>query len=83
MNAAIPDYRGMHSFEVAFENWFVPAENLIGGENGAGRGFYLKMKGFRKRALADRGARDRGDAGGIRGGARLCRRAAGVRPADR
>jgi (2S)-methylsuccinyl-CoA dehydrogenase len=25
-------YRGMHSYEVALENWFVPAENLIGGE---------------------------------------------------
>src|SRR5512132_1004863 len=39
-------YRGMHSFEVAFENWFVPGENLIGGETGAGRGFYLQMKAF-------------------------------------
>jgi (2S)-methylsuccinyl-CoA dehydrogenase len=39
-------YRGMHSFEVAFEDWFVPGVNLIGGENGAGRGFYLQMKGF-------------------------------------
>ena len=39
-------YRGMHSFEVAFDNWFVPAENLIGGEAGLGRGFYLQMAGF-------------------------------------
>jgi (2S)-methylsuccinyl-CoA dehydrogenase len=39
-------YRGMHSFEVAFENWFVPAEHLIGGEAGVGRGFYLTMEGF-------------------------------------
>ncbi len=39
-------YRGMHSYEVAFDNWFVPAENLIGGEAGLGRGFYLQMAGF-------------------------------------
>lgn len=39
-------YRGMHSYEVAFDNWFVPAENLIGGEDGLGRGFYYQMAGF-------------------------------------
>ncbi len=39
-------YRGMHSYEVAFDNWFVPAENLIGGEDGKGRGFYYQMAGF-------------------------------------
>src|SRR5215204_1551552 len=39
-------YRGMHSYEVAFDNWFVRAENLIGGEEGLGRGFYLQMAGF-------------------------------------
>ena len=39
-------YRGMHSYEVAFENWYVSAENLIGGEEGLGRGFYLQMAGF-------------------------------------
>jgi (2S)-methylsuccinyl-CoA dehydrogenase len=39
-------YRGMHSYEVAFDNWFVPAANLIGGEAGLGRGFYLQMAGF-------------------------------------
>jgi (2S)-methylsuccinyl-CoA dehydrogenase len=39
-------YRGMHSYEVAFDNWFVPAENLIGGNDGLGRGFYLQMAGF-------------------------------------
>jgi (2S)-methylsuccinyl-CoA dehydrogenase len=39
-------YRGMHSYELAFENWFVPAENLIGGEEGLGRGFYFQMAGF-------------------------------------
>ncbi len=39
-------YRGMHSYEVAFDNWYIPAENLIGGEEGLGRGFYLQMAGF-------------------------------------
>jgi (2S)-methylsuccinyl-CoA dehydrogenase len=39
-------YRGMHSYEVAFENWFVPAANLVGGDEGLGRGFYLQMQGF-------------------------------------
>ena len=39
-------YRGMHSFEVSFTDWFVPAVNLIGGDEGLGRGFYLQMAGF-------------------------------------
>ncbi|HZQ28052.1 MAG TPA: acyl-CoA dehydrogenase family protein [Acidimicrobiales bacterium] len=39
-------YRGMHSYEIAFDNWYVPAANLIGGESGLGRGFYLQMEGF-------------------------------------
>jgi (2S)-methylsuccinyl-CoA dehydrogenase len=39
-------YRGMHSYEVAFENWFVPDANLVGGPEGVGRGFYLQMQGF-------------------------------------
>jgi (2S)-methylsuccinyl-CoA dehydrogenase len=39
-------YRGMHSYELAFENWFVPAANLVGGPEGLGKGFYLQMQGF-------------------------------------
>ncbi len=39
-------YRGMHSYEVAFDGWFVPDANLIGGEAGLGKGFYLQMQGF-------------------------------------
>jgi (2S)-methylsuccinyl-CoA dehydrogenase len=39
-------YRGMHSYELAFENWFVPDANLVGGEEGLGKGFYLQMQGF-------------------------------------
>lgn len=43
---ATPGYRGMHSYTLAFENYFVPAENLIGGEKGLNKGFYLQMNGF-------------------------------------
>ncbi len=39
-------YRGMHSYEVSFSDWFVPAGNLVGGEAGLGKGFYLQMEGF-------------------------------------
>ena len=39
-------YRGMHSYEVAFDNWFVPAGNLVGEDGGVGQGFYLQMAGF-------------------------------------
>jgi (2S)-methylsuccinyl-CoA dehydrogenase len=39
-------YRGMHSYEVVFEDYIVPDENLIGGEAGLGKGFYLQMAGF-------------------------------------
>ena len=41
-----PGYRGMHSFTLALDRYFVPAENLVGGEEGLGRGFYLQMGGF-------------------------------------
>jgi (2S)-methylsuccinyl-CoA dehydrogenase len=39
-------YRGMHSYELAFEDWFVPEANLVGGTDGLGKGFYLQMQGF-------------------------------------
>jgi (2S)-methylsuccinyl-CoA dehydrogenase len=39
-------YRGMHSYEVAFDNWFVGNDNLVGGDAGLGQGFYLQMAGF-------------------------------------
>jgi (2S)-methylsuccinyl-CoA dehydrogenase len=39
-------YRGMHSYEIALDDWFVAAENQVGGEDGLGRGFYLQMEGF-------------------------------------
>jgi (2S)-methylsuccinyl-CoA dehydrogenase len=45
---AIPTigYRGMHSYEVGFTDWVVPADQLVGGDAGEGRGFYLQMEGF-------------------------------------
>jgi len=43
---ATPGYRGMHSFTLAFDNYFVPAENLVGEEKGLNKGFYLQMNGF-------------------------------------
>ena len=39
-------YRGMHSYELSFSNWFVPNDNLVGGDEGLGKGFYLQMAGF-------------------------------------
>jgi (2S)-methylsuccinyl-CoA dehydrogenase len=39
-------YRGMHSYELAFDNWSVPADALVGGEGGHGNGFYYQMEGF-------------------------------------
>ena len=41
-----PGYRGMHSFTLAIDHYFVPEENLVGGEEGLGKGFYLQMGGF-------------------------------------
>jgi (2S)-methylsuccinyl-CoA dehydrogenase len=43
---ATPGYRGMHSFTLQLENYFVSGENLVGGEGGLGKGFYLQMAGF-------------------------------------
>lgn len=38
-----PGYRGMHSYTMQLDRYFVPGTNLVGGE---GRGFYLQMSGF-------------------------------------
>lgn len=45
---AIPTigYRGMHSFDLFFEDYFVPANALIGEESGLGKGFYYTMAGM-------------------------------------
>ena len=39
-------YRGMHSFNLFFDDFFVPATHLIGEERGLGKGFYFTMRGF-------------------------------------
>ncbi|MBI3248948.1 MAG: acyl-CoA dehydrogenase [Deltaproteobacteria bacterium] len=45
---AIPTlgYRGMHSYVLSCDNYFVPAENLVGEAGGLHKGFYLQMAGF-------------------------------------
>ncbi|HVE52925.1 MAG TPA: acyl-CoA dehydrogenase family protein, partial [Ramlibacter sp.] len=45
---AIPTigYRGMHSFDLSFEDFFVPDANVVGGEAGLGKGFYFTMAGM-------------------------------------
>lgn len=45
---AIPTigYRGMHSFDIFFDNYFVPDTSLLGGPEGEGKGFYFTMAGF-------------------------------------
>lgn len=39
-------YRGMHSYELFFDDFFVPADNMLGGSEGEGNGFYYAMAGF-------------------------------------
>ena len=39
-------YRGMHSFDLSFEDFFVPDANVIGEEGGLGQGFYYTMAGM-------------------------------------
>jgi (2S)-methylsuccinyl-CoA dehydrogenase len=41
-----PGYRGMHSYTIAIDNYFVPHENLVGEDAGLNRGFALQMGGF-------------------------------------
>ena len=41
-----PGYRGMHSFTLAIDNYFVPHTNLVGGDAGVNNGFFLQMGGF-------------------------------------
>jgi (2S)-methylsuccinyl-CoA dehydrogenase len=41
-----PGYRGMHSFTLAIDNLWVPHENLVGGDEGIDKGFFLQMGGF-------------------------------------
>jgi len=45
---AIPTigYRGMHSFDLAFDDFFVPDDHVVGGAGGLGQGFYYTMAGM-------------------------------------
>ena len=45
---AIPTigYRGMHSFEMFYDDFFVPDDALVGEAEGRGKGFYYTMRGF-------------------------------------
>ena len=39
-------YRGMHSFEMHYDDFYVPHSSLVGENQGVNRGFYYTMKGF-------------------------------------
>ena len=39
-------YRGMHSYQLFFDNFLVPHSHVIGEGQGLGRGFYFTMRGF-------------------------------------
>ena len=45
---AIPTvgYRGMHSYQLFFDDFFVPDSHVIGESQGLGRGFYFTMRGL-------------------------------------
>jgi (2S)-methylsuccinyl-CoA dehydrogenase len=45
---AIPTigYRGMHSFDMSFQDYFVADANVVGGEAGLGKGFYFTLAGM-------------------------------------
>ena len=72
-------YRGLHSYELNFDQWFVSDDCLVGGEAGIGRGFYLQMAGF-ENGRSQTAARALGpDAGRLRCRGCLCAPARGVR----
>jgi hypothetical protein len=56
----------MHSFDLFFDNVFVPDENMLGGPAGEGKGFYFTMAGLRRRSHPDRRPRCGHHAGGLR-----------------
>src|SRR5690606_1542567 len=45
---AIPTigYRGMHSFDLAFQDYLVPHDAVLGSPQGLGRGFYYTLAGM-------------------------------------
>ncbi len=74
-------YRGMKEYEIAFDNFTVPVENLLGGEEG--KGFVQLMATFEIGPHPDGGAR--GGCGGKCGrcGPGLCASAPAIRQAHR
>ena len=62
-----PGYRGMHTYTLAFDRWFVPARTHSVARR-RGRGFYLQMAGFENGRLQTGG----------RGGAHAARYEAGL-----
>ena len=75
-------YRGMHSYEIALEDWWVPADNLDRRRGRARPGLLLPDGRLRERPAADRGSRRRRDAGRLRAGPRLRPEPQGVRRDD-
>lgn len=39
-------YRGMHSYQLFYDDFFVPDENVVGESQGLGKGFYFTMRGL-------------------------------------
>ena len=74
---------GMHSYEIAFDDWFVPDANLVGRRGRPGQGLLPADGRLRERPAADRGPRHRRDAGRLRGRPPVRPRPLGVRPAHR
>ena len=50
----------MHSYMLSFDNYFVPAENLVGEEGSLNKGFYLQMAGSPAGRLQTGGRADTG-----------------------
>jgi alkylation response protein AidB-like acyl-CoA dehydrogenase len=74
-------YRGMHSFDLSFENFFVPDSHVIGEAARPGARLLPDDDGHGRRAHADRRPFLRCDVGGPARGAGLYRRPARVRRA--
>ncbi len=73
-------YRGMHSYELFFDDFFVPAANMLGGAEGEGKGFYYAMAGFAGGRIQTAGAGGGRDARRLRESDLLLQGARGVRP---
>ena len=77
---ATPGYRGMHSYTLNFENWFVPKENMVGEAQRRRPRLLPADGGLRGRSSPDRRPRLRPFPGGDRGDGQVRRRPQAVRP---